>query len=566
MPNFRDAFVRITFSSGPVRSALAGAFGASALAAIAAAPSNAHANAYLAGPQATELPPIGAVDFAEPPVIASENGVLDTTLRVVLVDSGGNPIDCDSAEPKHAVYRAYQLAGEDKPRPTGPTLKFRPGDTIRVLLKNEMCAGDDANTAKFHGNPPQVAIDRNGTHGINHTNLHTHGLWVSPAGNSDNVLISTPPGGEFQHEYLIPKDHVPGTHWYHPHNHGSVMTQVQTGMSGALLMTGGIDEIKEVKQATERLMVVQIFQSSTAVKALAVLPDADALRFPDDRSTTLNGIFGPTIKGVAPGHTERWRIVAAMSGGLLKIAVEPYAADGNVPSGRVPLYPIAYDGIPVAEVTAWDDVRLYPGNRVDLMLRFDAPGDYAIYNTARGEKKLLGYVRVDQPPVEPKYQIPQWFSEQYRHPSLLDDPGVEESARHVLFSQAEGKSFRVFIDNKTFDPNRVDQRVRLGAKEEWVLLNNSPEETQFHPFHIHVNPFQIVDSSDPIYKKMKGVWLDTVGIPGTQTGTTGDGAGPGKPGWVKIRSHFKRYIGLYVLHCHILGHEDLGMMQIVEVY
>ena len=94
-----------------------------------------------------------------------------------------------------------------EPTPTGPTLKFSRGDRLRILLKNELCKTDDEHTsAGFAGNPPQVSINRNKQHGINHTNLHTHGLWVSPAGNSDNVLISVAPGEDFQFEYLIPEE------------------------------------------------------------------------------------------------------------------------------------------------------------------------------------------------------------------------------------------------------------------------------------------------------------------------------------------------------------------------
>jgi FtsP/CotA-like multicopper oxidase with cupredoxin domain len=431
-----------------------------------------------------------------------------------------------------------------------------------------MCAfKDDADKqahATFEGNPPQVAIDQNKTHGLNHTNLHTHGLWVSPTGNSDNVLNVIAPETSFQHEYLIPKDHVPGTHWYHPHKHGSVWEQVRTGMSGALIMTGGIDAVPLVARARESLMVVQKFQPSTVVPELAgsFTPETDRFRFPEDDVTTINGVRGPTLKRVAPGQTLRWRVVAAMSGDLLNLSVAPLEAGEW--GGLVALHPIAYDGVPVGQVNEWKEVRLFPGNRVDIMLRFDRPGNYAIRTRTHDNDapEIIGYVRVDQPEVRPAMEIPAGFPAEYRHPSLLDDPAVKADHTHVLFSQLSSP-FRVFIDNKQFDPNRVDHRIPLGAKQEWLLLNDTPGKPNFHPFHIHVNPFQIADSSDPIYRRMKGEWLDTVGILGAEGGA---GGGPGIPGWVKIRHHFKQFIGLYVLHCHILGHEDAGMMQIVEVY
>ncbi len=547
-----------------------------ALVFLLAAPQAACANNYALGPQRTELPGIGEVDFVEPGVVEAKDGILDTELKVVLVTEDGKAVDCgDKPQADARYYRAYMAQGQTEPKPTGPTLKFSKGDRLRILLRNELCKTDDEHTsAGFAGNPPQVSINRNKQHGINHTNLHTHGLWVSPAGNSDNVLISVAPGTDFQFEYLIPEDHVPGTHWYHPHKHGSVATQVQTGMSGALIMTGGIDEIPAVKQARERVMVIQRFVASDRIAAIPAAATADRLRFPDDQITTVNGLMAPTIKGVAPGQTERWRIVSAMAAARLNIWVEKVrprlgqCGASEAPDGSVPLHPIAYDGIPVAKVHAWREIRLYPGNRADLMLRFGEPGTYVICNNPRSGKPdfgPIGYVQVDQARVAPPMPIPDAFGPQYRYPSLLDDEQVAKLQRQILFSEDYGEGFpdSVRIDNKQFDPNRVDQRVPLDAKQEWVLKNDSKNEGDFHPYHIHVNPFQLVDSSDPIYsdERMKGVWLDVVGIPGSP----GKGEGRG-PGYVQIRSHFKRFIGLYVIHCHILSHEDGGMMQIVEVY
>ena len=547
-----------------------------ALVFLLAAPQAACANAYTLGPQRADLPGVGEVAFVEPDVVEAKGGSLDTELEVVLVDQNGKPVDCEAYRSEGArYYRAYMAEGQTEPKPTGPTLKFARGDRLRILLKNRMCKTDDeGSSAGFAGNPPQVSINRNKEHGINHTNLHTHGLWVSPAGNSDNVLISVGPGKDFQFEYLIPEDHVPGTHWYHPHKHGSVATQVQTGMSGALIMTGGIDEIPAVKQARERVMVIQRFEASDRIAAKPAAVTADRLRFPEDQITTVNGLRAPTIKGVAPGQTERWRIVSAMAAARLNIWVEKLQSRPGqcgatqAPAGTVPLHPIAYDGIPVAKVHAWREIRLYPGNRADLILRFDEPGTYVICNNPRSGKPdfgPIGYLQVDQARVEPPMPIPDAFGPKYRYPSLLDDGQVAKLQRQILFSEDYGEGFpdSVRIDNKQFDPNRVDQRAPLGAKQEWVLKNDSETEGDFHPYHIHVNPFQLVDSSDPIYSddRMKGVWLDVVGIPGS----TGTGEGRG-PGYVKIRSHFKRFIGLYVIHCHILSHEDGGMMQIVEVY
>jgi FtsP/CotA-like multicopper oxidase with cupredoxin domain len=164
-----------------------------------------------------------AVSFVEPEVRESKGGLLDTSLHARFADNeiAGRPIHSRTFEG----------------RLTGPTLKFRPGDVVRVLYVNEL--------------PPEPGTGHGAglPHGINPTNLHTHGLWVSPAGNSDNVLYELIPGHRFQHEYLIPREHVCGTFWYHPHRHGSVAPQVENGMSGAILVAGGIDELPEIRAA-----------------------------------------------------------------------------------------------------------------------------------------------------------------------------------------------------------------------------------------------------------------------------------------------------------------------------
>ena len=108
-----------------------------------------------------------------------------------------------------------------------PPIRVKPGQTLRIHLNNRLppCTAEEMEMGSCH----------------NETNLHTHGLWISPAGNSDNVMISIPPGGRFDYEFLIPEDHPAGTFWYHPHRHGSGAYQVGSGMAGALIVEGALD-------------------------------------------------------------------------------------------------------------------------------------------------------------------------------------------------------------------------------------------------------------------------------------------------------------------------------------
>jgi len=123
-----------------------------------------------------------------------------------------------------------------------------------------------------------------------------------------------------------------------------------------------------------------------------------------------------------------------------------------------------------------------------------------------------------------------------------------------------------FIDGKQFEEGKIDQVMLLGTAEEWTLENTSQGGVS-HPFHIHINPFQITEIFDPAtmtepkVMPQPWVWGDVISIPAALTPP-----GPGQvPGHVKIRSRFVDFPGKFVLHCHILGHEDRGMMQLVEV-
>ena len=126
--------------------------------------------------------------------------------------------------------RSYQGKGVNPDLPfVGPQIEVYPGQTVRMTLHNELPADS---TCPVRGGSANVP------HCFNGTNLHTHGLWINPNGNSDNVLVSVNPGVEFQYEYNIPPDHPSGTFWYHSHHHGSTALQVSSGMAGALIVRG----------------------------------------------------------------------------------------------------------------------------------------------------------------------------------------------------------------------------------------------------------------------------------------------------------------------------------------
>jgi FtsP/CotA-like multicopper oxidase with cupredoxin domain len=147
-------------------------------------------------------------------------------------------------------------------------------------------------------------------------------------------------------------------------------------------------------------------------------------------------------------------------------------------------------------------------------------------------------------------------------PAALPKPPLETirdseitNRRTLVFSarapeaEAAGhwQEFGFFIDGRKFDPGRIDQRVKLGTVEEWTIQNKHMHD---HVFHIHTNPFQVTEVNGRPFAARN--WRDTVVVP--------------RFGSVVFRSRFLDYTGIYMLHCHMMNHEEMGMMQTVEVY
>ena len=179
-------------------------------------------------------------------------------------------IDGKIFNPRTGLYdkvhlRGYGGTGTDPDRFVSPTIEVAPGDTIRVNLNNKLPPDPSCLMPDQHMSDQKMP---NTPHCFNGTNLHTHGLWVNPSGNGDNVLLSINPGVKFQYEYNIPGDHPSGTFWYHTHRHGSTALQVSSGMAGALIVRGNrlptalangdVDTL--LKGMTERILVMQQIQ------------------------------------------------------------------------------------------------------------------------------------------------------------------------------------------------------------------------------------------------------------------------------------------------------------------
>jgi FtsP/CotA-like multicopper oxidase with cupredoxin domain/peroxiredoxin len=462
--------------------------------------------------------------FATTDAIRSVDGVLAATLTV---EYGDNKIQ---GERVHLRSYNGQLVG--------PTLRAKPGDVFKIRVDNRLPEIPEASAHAI-----------NVPHALNSTNIHTHGLHVSPEGNSDNPYRDIKPGQAQDYEIKIPKNHVAGTFWYHPHRHGSVALQVSSGMSGALIIEGGLDDVTEIKAAHDRIFVFQQipFDDKGQVENLPILYDGKPVKHWHEtgRFTTINGAALPVIT-LRPGEVERWRFIHAGVHELITVRL-----DGHK------LHEIATDGIPLGRMAARNGVELQPGNRSDVLIKAGAPGIYLLRDAdlpadgalqaSEKPERFLAKVVVAGPAKEMDLPESAALAGFAPFKEITDEEIQGRKTTLVFRADEEHKPPRYFIDDRQFDPVSVPRRVLLGTAEEWTLSSTEGN----HPFHLHVNPFEVIKRDPETGKIVERVWRDTVLVAAK------------KP--VTIRVRYLDFTGKTVLHCHNLAHEDLGMMQNIEM-
>lgn len=413
--------------------------------------------------------------------------------------------------------------------------------------------------------------------------------------------------GAFPTCFTIPKwngqptsmGQAPGTHWYHAHKHGSTALNLANGMAGALIIEGDYDATLRTyyqnQGSTLKEQVLVLQQFSAVIGLLRASGTTDLV--------SVNGQYTPVLE-MKPNETQMWRIVNACHQASVPLNTSTGIKWVQTAQDGVQLNPINYNPDPSAPTNtfpvpakavlvngAWLSTgSLAPGNRVDLLVQApSSAGEYPV--TFGGSNKLLLTVKVTGTsvsatpfPSQAQFaQMPGFLSDirppvgmvkreirfnttrtQFAGPSPTPTPQGTPGGRNPTNASAPfipNAAPTHTINGKQFS-GEIDQYMKLGATEEWNLFNDTPIGGAAHPFHIHINPFQVIALFDPAYMApslqstgvpLKGpwVWWDTFAIP------------PG--GWARMWTRFVDYTGTYVFHCHILGHEDRGMMQMVNV-
>jgi FtsP/CotA-like multicopper oxidase with cupredoxin domain/peroxiredoxin len=480
----------------------------------------------------------------------------------------------------------------------GPTLRMKPGDKVKISLYNKLPSDMDLDG------------DHNTLQGFNITNLHYHGLHVSPAGSGDNVLLIVRPLKSQVYDFKIPENHPAGTFWYHPHRHGSTAAQVGSGMAGAFIVEGGLDEVPEIAAARDRVWVLQqipyvytdsrsmdgpgkkirvtkvtddrtgkvTYYSTVGDKKVDVPPEfvvgvveqdfAEIMFNPGDvgnlrRFTTVNGVVLPVVR-MRPGEVERWRMID--TGNVERIDLKLEKASGDGPQ-TLPFHEIALDGLPLGKVIRRDSVELWPAYRSDLLVQApDQPGQYLLRDSEvkEGEgnyglgksRSYIARLVIEGEPHPMKLPRDEQLA-RYRLPSIPPDKVTGKQVAWYGLNLPKPGDTIFQVDGKSYDEANP-RKLFLNGVDEWTIYadNKLPgaEEVR-HPFHIHVNPFEVFWISEKgkpnVNTLTEPVWRDTLILE------------PGRT--VKFRTRYDDFTGDFVQHCHILDHEDQGMMELIQI-
>jgi len=391
----------------------------------------------------------------------------------------------------------------------GPLIELWEGDTAEIHFRNQL------------GVP---------------TTVHWHGLSVPPSSDG-GPHFPVRPGGQQRYRLPIARD-TAGSYWYHPHPHGHTAEQVFHGLAGPLIVRSRHDPLAHLPEQ-------HLFISDLRVAADGTIPANDANDWMNGREgqvVLINGQYQPRIE---VGTSQRWRIWNACSARYLRLSL-----------GGVAFTQVGTDGgLTQAPLPGLTEIVLAPAERVEIVVDPAAtatPCELTALVLPRGK---MGDVAPDQALKLASVQIGQGTPTPL--PATLREiaPLPGERRRHVIRIQEEMSmagghhSMRFLLNGKQFDMRRVDETGRAGEVELWEVINEADMD---HPFHIHGGQFQIVEREfdGQVTHPPQRAWKDTVNLKAGET--------------VRLRM-VQAYPGLQMYHCHILEHEDQGMMGLLKI-
>lgn len=500
--------------------------------------------------------------------------------------------------------RTYSADGSDSFM--GPTMRVRPGQSLWIKLVNNMTEpiGPHEPIAKdwwerlvapgenikyqFYkksvSDPSLMKVDdHNVPKRFDSTNLHLHGLDIAvhmfdPVGTHDPAAphIVVDPGQCYCYRFDVPEHHPSGLYWYHPHLHGSAAVQIWSGMLGLLYVEGPLEEeladygvtlsqefviwdpaFKSVSKPTHNLEVDEFLMGQTTLSKI--------------HPFLVNGKMTPNFN-VGVGEVLHLRALCGTIENENTFIVYPEGKEeDHWDQSAIPFWVIGSDGVTYRKPRQKTILVMAGGQREEILLKFDEPGKYVIsqqgiegmqFFDMRGHphNQILATITVG---TEVHTQLPTIpISEMLFTPGYQEDEAIQGEdivkTETIVFSMGANRDQvpfpQYYVNGKAFDPDRLDFFAHPGEAREYILIN---AQHNVHPFHIHVNRFQVKEMGSELstekYPVLKAVldfdpdaWRDTVIVPPN--------------GRTRIWLQYKNYTGKTVFHCHFLAHEDTGMM------
>jgi len=524
----------------------------------------------------------------DPEDLRSQNGVLEAQLTAR-----------NAAQSNGAIRYCYtDAAGHES-----PTLRVHPGDLVILHLTNALTEVSHGSNALMPMPTHAHSAANPCTSGIMSpvsTNLHFHGLTIPPLCHQDDVLkTSVQPGdAPFEYRFKVPENEPPGLYWYHPHIHGFSKEQLLGGASGALIVEGIERAKKAAAGLPERVLIIRdqdlVNPNAPPAKSEPVVPkfmidrDGDAANNGTGfgkpaKDLSINYVpvpypdYPPATIEMKPGEKQLWRVLNASAITYLNLSV----LFNRVPQ---PLGLVAMDGVPMNlndplkdSVDPQNHIGLPPGARVEFIVNGPAEGMTGLLvtrtvdtgpggendtnrmlakivaspNAPESSTKLESSPQPLPPPSEawlgsvaPVLVRHLYFSEKLTNP---DDP----TSAVEFYLTVDGQEPKMF-DMSSDIPNIV---AKQGTAEDWIIENRSRE---LHAFHIHQLHFLLLEYAG---RQVNEDFLrDTVNVPYY------DGRSLAYPS-VRLRMDFRdpNIVGTFVYHCHLLEHEDKGMMGSIRV-
>jgi FtsP/CotA-like multicopper oxidase with cupredoxin domain len=487
-------------------------------------------------------PAAGSV-AAEPKDLSSAGGVLNVHFDYYTrVDASGRTLFCFET-------------------PSGiesPTLHLNPGDTLDLTVTNLLPSSP--------GSPNEIVSSALDTCGaaemtITSVNVHFHGTNTSPKCHADEVIHTLINAGQtFHYRVKFPANEPPGLYWYHPHVHPIAEAAVQGGASGAIVIDGIQNLQPAVAKLPARVLLIRDQTRPGGKMPGGRVPSWDLslnyvpISFPKNT---------PAIIEMTPGAKEFWRVVNASADTFIDLEL---LYDGTAQ----PLQVVALDGVPLtsqdgtarrSHLVTMKHIELAPAARAEFIVT--GPASSVTSATLQTRKVDTGIGGNDPRRTLAKIDTTGSPAVLPRIPAAAEAPYVQRFAdlattkvtgpSQTLAFTESGEDYYIYPFNKTpqlFSPDEKPAiTVTQGTVADWTIINRTLEP---HAFHIHQIHFLLLQRNGISVPPAQQQYLDTIDVPANES--------------VMVRVDFRGMdVGDFVFHCHILAHEDHGMMAIIRV-